>query len=104
MAVEEAGQLDLRQSLTLFQVAETPPVKLALSLTRLFVHLRHDALDQLQLNRTTKSMPCEYVCPSSSNLDLKTVNWMELMSLLCVVMLLQATDITGLLITELSAS
>lgn len=52
VAVEEARQLNLRQPLTLFQVAETPSVKLTLCLARLGVHLCHNALDQLQLKHS----------------------------------------------------
>lgn len=52
MAVDEAGLLDLWHSLALFEVGEAPPVELTLCFPRLFIHLCHDALDQLQLNRT----------------------------------------------------
>lgn len=46
--------------MTLDGVAETPPVKLALCLACLLVYLRHDALDQLQLNRTQIDMASMY--------------------------------------------
>lgn len=45
MAIEEARELNLRQPLALFQVAETPSVKLTLCLARLGVHLGHNALN-----------------------------------------------------------
>lgn len=52
VAVEEAGLVDLRYPLALFEVDQTPPVELTLSLPGLFVHLGHDALNQLQLRST----------------------------------------------------
>lgn len=79
VAVEEARQLYLGQSLTLFEVAETPPVKLTLRLPGLLVHLRHDALDQLQLNKTkcgTGSVCCMPYLQNSENSGI--LKWMEL--------------------------
>lgn len=52
MAIEEAGLLDLWNSLALFKVGKAAPVELTLCFPCLFVHLCHDALDQLQLRRT----------------------------------------------------
>ena len=52
VAVEEAGLLDLWESLALIQVAEPPSVELTLSLACLLVHLGHDTVDELQLGGT----------------------------------------------------
>lgn len=58
MAVEEAGLLDLRQSLALVEVDQAPPVELTLGLPRLLVHLGDDVLDQVQLSRTKRNTGC----------------------------------------------
>ena len=50
VAIEEAGELDLRYSLGLLHVGQTTSVELTLCLARFLVHLLHDAQDQPQLN------------------------------------------------------
>lgn len=52
VAVKEVRLLDLWNSLAVFWVGETPPVKLTLSLPCFLVYFGHDALDQRQLSRT----------------------------------------------------
>lgn len=81
VAVEEARLLDLWYPLTLLEVAETPPVELTFCLPCLLVHLRHDVLDQVQLNSTKcdTAWTCASFwwwtqCPSYSRRELQELN------------------------------